>query len=221
MRKLKLLIPTVAIMLSLTACSSASTEDTTETITEDTVEEVVIEESSTGTKPGGEALSDGTLEFSQLDETELTLVGIWENGDKYLAIRERALSEDMEYDGFSLDIICGLGFIDEFGDDGFKITRTDTVLVEEEGMITVTDTHDCVEYIETEELVYDPETDTITVSSYVDGEPGYVQVDDGRFEFDEGVFYDYQFVFSRTDKDIDSVEWDWYYEASSSSYDPR
>ncbi len=226
MKKFLILVMALVLSLSLIACSSTSSDSDNEDSTE-AEEEVVSSESDVESKPGGATLSDGTLENSQLDEDALTIVGIWENGDRYLAIRERALDEDMEYELFCLDIFCDVGTIcaslDAPMDGIYKITKNDTTVltVDDAGCIIVTDTHDCVEYISTEEIIYDPETDTITVSSYYDGEPAYTQVDDGRFEFEEGIFYDYQFVYYRSDSDIESADWDWYYEASPASYDPR
>lgn len=153
---------------------------------------------------------DGTLKESRLTEEEKTIVGIWESdiGD-IAAIRERKNSGD----DFHLDAIVNFAYDEELTEYQWaKITREDgSSFYEEDGDYILRDVHECpvdasenAVYVETvEQLAYNPDTDTLTYSSKFDG-------DDTA----------YCIEFHRTDKSIETADWDWYYEIEPSR-DPR
>lgn len=182
----------VLLLFSLTACGGKSV-----------LKFVDIFISDTSTTQDAQDIPSPQKEVAELSDEKHKMVGIWESEDKtcLIGIRARAkATQDLE-DNYDLDMMM---YFEDFygtGEVWAPITRGNSDVTD--GVYSMTDTHLCPDpkdpdknVYSTYYLSYDEATDTIYYYETVGNEK----------------IYNTEFTLNRTDLDIETIPWDYYYD---------
>lgn len=200
MKKLISISLLVLLLFSLTACGGKSVLNLVDKFIPDTPSTQDVQDIK---KPKNEV--------AEISDEKQKMVGIWQSEDKtcLIGIRARAKKSDDWDNDYDLDIMM---YFEDFygtGEVWSPITR-DHNSVTDTGY-TMSDTHQCPDpndpdknVYSTYHLSYDEATDTIYYYETVGSEK----------------VYNTEFTLSRTDLDIETIPWDYYYEVYPNR-DPR
>lgn len=190
----------VLLLFSLTACSGKSILKLVDKFIPDTPSTQDVQDMK---KPKNEV--------AEISDEKQKMVGIWESEDKtcLIGIRARAKpTEDLD-DTYDLDMM--MYFVDFYGTGEVwsPITRGNSDVTD--GVHSITDRHLCPDpkdpdknVYSTYYLSYDEETNTIYYYEKIGSEK----------------IYNTEFTLNRTDLDIETIPWDYYYEVYPNR-DPR
>ena len=202
MKKRLSILVLLAFILALTACGRKDISETADNVFKQLVENVVKKD---------DGASQNSIEIYDLTEEQQKLVGIWESPEGCILAVRASRVPDWET-GFPLDIIYLYPYIsteaEEVDDLGWLKFTTEyegcSIEVTDENIIVLNETF-CPQHADPTQdvsceyrLELDLATDELLLHYHKD-------------EWIDGNQIMHEFNMTRTDRDIEEANWDWYY----------